>query len=241
MISPSSRPLPTLLSSRKGLALIVIVLVGLVAAILAISPPGDDIKESRHTQSSLPVPLLNSTEAVAAWHGNPLDPDPVENTDDLDQLTQQWNTFRGKFSPLPGFDELPATFRIRTLAAGHDPSTGFTIAMHSEWDAETIAEKLRPFRNRLTTLAAHRVDIDRLESGVLVETHELRPTGKIHILRHASWVIATNMDANIPTLAKAAIEQTPNEKKELTPATYSALNTILKTLNSSAEKSVEQE
>lgn len=217
------------MSPRFGLIVMSLVLALLVVALVQIVPDkADDVGVDGQTDDLI-VPQLSSTEALAAWHGNPQASEPSENTNSREQLTQAWNTFRGKFSPLPRFDELPATFRIRSLAAGHGEGNGFTIAMHSKWDAETIADKLRPFRKQLSTLAAYRVDIDRLGNGVLVETHEIKPSGKIYILRYASWVIATNFKTNIPALATAAVQQMPGEAGDITPATYNELSDILKT------------
>jgi len=216
------------MSSRCGLIVITLIIVALVVALIQIAPEKQGKSGANDQNNDLIAPQLSSTEALAAWHSNPLNEQQNDDAENREQLTAAWKAFCGKFSPLPRFDELTATFRVRTLAAGYGEDTGFSIAMSSEWDAETIAEKLRPFRKRLNTLAAHRVDINRMDNGVLVETHELKPAGKIYILRHGSWVIATNVETNLPVLAKAAVEQTPDKKEDITPATYSALSEILK-------------
>lgn len=226
------------MSSRVGFIVISLIIAGLVTALVQIAP-NDEGKVGADSQTEyLAAPQLSSTEALAKWHGNPQE---SAETDSHEKLTLMWNSFRGKFSPLPNFGELPATFRVRTLAAGHGKSTDFTIAMCSEWDAETIAEKLRPFRERLNTLAAHRVDIDRLENGVLVETHETKASSNIYVLRHASWLIVTNTEANIPILAKAAVEQQQTDKEEITLATYSKLNEILTALGVDGDKESQSE
>ncbi len=226
------------MSSRFGLIFICLVVAGLIVALVQIAPNDEGKAGVNQQNEDLTIPPLSSTERLSEWHGN------LQKSDDTgsrEQLTRAWDAFCGKFSPLPKFDELPATFRISTLAAGHGEYSGFTIAMCSEWDAETIAEKLRPFRNRLSTLAAHRVDIDRLENGVLVETHEIKPSANIYILRYASWLIVTNSESNIPMLAKAAVEQQHTEREEITPATYTMLNEILITLGVDVDKETQSE
>ena len=123
-------------------------------------------------------------------------------------LEERWNAYRGEFSPLPDFSELIATFRVQSLAAAHDDEHGTVIAIGCGWDSETITEKLRPFRNRLSEVAPHRVDIGRVEGGVLVEEHEFSGGATFYLLRHGPWIVFTSDQTSIPRLAQGMTEQT---------------------------------
>lgn len=217
--SPSS--VPSVIKPRLGVLICSLILTATAVGVWQLRPHPQ--QEALATEDLPPPPPLTSSEALAQWIGTTADnnsPDPAA------ELTDHWNTFRGDFSTLPSFDQLPLTLRVQSLAAAVDDSNRFIIALGSNWDPDTVNEKLRPFRDQLARLAPHRVDVSRPDGVVLVEQHD-HDEHSYFLIRHNGWLVMTNHTEWLAPLMSAVQQSAvPAQESPIDPALPAVLTIV---------------
>ncbi|QQL46281.1 hypothetical protein [Sulfuriroseicoccus oceanibius] len=219
-MSSSTTNVPILFPRPLGLSLCALALVG-AALLLWPLRPVDEAATEATTETITPPPLATSA-ALASWMEATLTP-PTADTSA--QLEAAWDDWRGKFSTLPKFHELPAALKLRSFSAAITEDQRYIIAAGCDWDAETLNEKLRPVRDLLAQKRPHRVDAYRSENGVLIEQHG-PPEASHWLLRHNGWLVMTNHEPWIKPLTFAVQEPVPSSELNLDPA-FPALHQLI--------------
>jgi len=226
-MSSSTPAVPILFPRPLGLALCALALVAAAVALWPLRPLNEP--ETNDAVESVPPPPLASSAALAEWMGADLTPATEEHATSLESA---WDAWRGKFSTLPKFEEIPAALRLASLSAAITNDGNYIVAAGCEWDAETLNEKLRPTRDLLAQKSPHRVDAYRSPNGILIEQHG--PTDAPHwLLRHNGWLVLTNHEAWITPLTVAVLEAVPPSGE---PDPSPAFPTLIKILPPAAEQ-----